>query len=135
MTDPRDRRRRAQITWGTEIEPEGPSFGDWDRWYLDPRSLSLIIKLFSDTSSYTYEVDLETCVTSAEVLDWICQISGKEWSTAAVLAGLVYALDDVLKPQAHLCSDGRHKRMATSKIAELVATAAKNGAPQWPDMP
>lgn len=91
---------------------------------------------------YRYEVDLYRCTSSAEVLDWIIQIAGKEWASAehggddsehnpdgwtddAILAGLVRALDDVLHPQAHLCSFGTSKRLGRRRIVELVAQAAR----------
>ena len=42
----------------------------------------------------SYEIDLDTCTTSPEVLDWIMQVDGKVWATPTVLAGLVRALND-----------------------------------------
>lgn len=46
--------------------------------------------------------------SSAETLDWICQVAGKRWADD-ILARLVRALDDVLRPQARLCSFGRRR--------------------------
>jgi len=54
----------------------------------------------------TYEVALDDCRTSAEVLDWITQIAAKSWGTDAIVAGLVRALEVLIEPQTHLCSDG-----------------------------
>ena len=52
-----------------------------------------------------YEIDLETCTTSAEMLDWIFQIRNKTWGGDAV-ADLVWAFEVLLHPQASLCSGG-----------------------------
>lgn len=56
-----------------------------------------------------YGVPLDRCRTSAEVADWIFQISSKTWATDAVLAGLVRALRTLLDPQATLCSFGEER--------------------------
>lgn len=70
-----------------------------------------------------YEVDLEQCTTSAEVLDWIAQVATKPWATDEVIAGLVRALNDVLAPQEHLCSSGQHLRLSGKELKRLVETA------------
>ena len=55
-----------------------------------------------------YQIDLEQCTTSAEVLDWICQIAEKTWgSEPAVLGQLVLMINNLLRPQATLCSSGQ----------------------------
>ncbi len=56
-----------------------------------------------------YEVDLDRCTTSAEVLDWICQVAKKSWGSPEVVGELVQALDDILHPQETLCTDGRER--------------------------
>lgn len=56
-----------------------------------------------------YAVDLETCTTSAEVLDWIMQVAGKLWATDQVIASLVRALQYYLRPQQTLCSLGKEQ--------------------------
>jgi len=74
-------------------------------WVVDRKHLSLT---FAGKGIW-YQIDLERCRTSAEVLDWICQIGGKAWATDAIIAGLVRALNYFLHPQANLCSFG-HER-------------------------
>lgn len=54
-----------------------------------------------------YAVDLETCRTAAETLDWIFQVAGKMWASPEVLGNLILALDELLAPQSTLCSFGR----------------------------
>jgi hypothetical protein len=109
---------------------------EWGPWRLDPTT-----RVLYPVWPYRYEVDLDTCTTSAEVLDWILQIAGKAWASPEhggldpthnpdgwtedqIIAGLVRALDDVLHPQAHLCSSGQSKRLGKRRIAELVRKAA-----------
>ena len=59
----------------------------------------------------SYDVDLSRCHTSAAVLDWIAQIANKSWAreNPPVLAGLVNALNDLVHPQANLCSHEREQ--------------------------
>jgi hypothetical protein len=91
---------------------------DWGPWQLDAGRLVLWHDLDGG-----YEVDLEQCLTSAEVLDWIAQILHKGWG-AATVAGLVRALDDVLHPQRNLCSGGQPREITTARVRELARDAA-----------
>jgi hypothetical protein len=68
----------------------------------------------------SYDVDLRTLTSSARMLDLIMQIDGKMWASAACLSGLVRALDDILNPQANLCSSGGDKRLSAAQVARLV---------------
>lgn len=62
--------------------------------------------MYLDYQNGRYYVDLNDCNTSAQILDWICQVNGKPWATADVIKGLIDAIDDLLEPQANLCSFG-----------------------------
>jgi hypothetical protein len=77
-------------------------------WYLHAQTLSLYL---GDpmTGAWTYAVDLERCATSAQLADWIFQVASKTWATDAVIGELVRALNDVLDPQATLCSFGQER--------------------------
>lgn len=88
----------------------------WGPWMLDTERYVL----FAATVSEEYEVDLDDCTSSAEVLDWICQVSSKEWADDAVVAGLVRALADVLEPQANLCSNGDEGRLTSEAVRALI---------------
>ncbi|MGH3548398.1 MAG: hypothetical protein ACRDQU_09860 [Pseudonocardiaceae bacterium] len=88
----------------------------WGPWRLDADAGVLY-----PVTPYRYEIDLRTCTTSAQVLDWICQIAGKEWADDATLAGLVRAFNDVLAPQATLCSFGQSTRLTRREIRRRVA--------------
>jgi hypothetical protein len=103
-----------------DVEPNDHIGDDWGPWRLNPEA-----RVLHTVEPYRYEIDLDTCTTSAEVLDWICQAAGKTWADDATVAGLIRALDDVLKPQAHLCSSGRSKRLSRRCITALVREAAQ----------
>jgi hypothetical protein len=72
------------------------------------------------TWSRSYPVDLERLTTSAEVLDLICQVANKSWANDACVAGLVHLLNDLLHPQAYLCSKGRDRRLSGDEIMQRV---------------
>jgi hypothetical protein len=75
----------------------------WGPWCLDPTRL--VLECY-EGRRWVYEVDLEQCTTSAQVLDWIAQVAMKTWATDAVIAGLIRALDAVLDLQSNLCGMG-----------------------------
>ena len=77
-------------------------------WYLHRESLALYLG-DPQTGAWVYSVDLERCRTSAEVLDWIFQVSTKTWAPPEVVGELVRALDAALSPQATLCSFGEER--------------------------
>lgn len=89
---------------------------NWGPWKLD-RELLVLRK---DTQIEWYEVDLERCLSSAEMLDWIFQVNGHGWSEDNV-AGLINALRDLLRPQSNLCSSGQNKTLTKGQVAKLVS--------------
>lgn len=117
MTTDGENPKRYQSTRLSDIEPD-ESHGDWGPWRLDKS-----VYVLFPTTPYRYEVDLEDCTTSAEVLDWIFQIAGKTWADDATIAGLVRALDDILHPQATLCSSGQSRSLTRSDVRALVRRA------------
>ena len=74
------------------------------RWQLDSARGCLYLE--DARGRELYWIDLARCQTSAQVLDWIVQVSHKLWATDPVLAGLVRALDQHLDLQASMCSFG-----------------------------
>ena len=53
-----------------------------------------------------YYIDLERCNSSAQILDWIIQVSKKPWATDEILSALVRALDGYLDIQGNISSMG-----------------------------
>lgn len=88
---------------------------DWGPWALNVSAFTL--------ECNDYEVDLEQCTTSAEVLDWIAQVASKDWATDEVVAGLVRAINDLLAPQENLCSGGKHLALSGKQLRQLVQSA------------
>jgi hypothetical protein len=87
----------------------------WNGWRLEGVEL-----VYPAYVGGVYPIDLETCNRSSEVLDWIAQITGKEWATDECIAGLVRALDDILDLQANLCSRGDDKHLTVEQIRKRV---------------
>ena len=73
----------------------------WGLWSLDAGSYVL-----NHDGPVGYWVDLERCGSSAEVLDWIVQVSHKAWADSHDVAMLVAALDAVLRLQKIACGSG-----------------------------
>lgn len=76
-------------------------------WAYDVKNSVLI--LHDADEHWLYEVDLDECKTCAQILDWLCQISGKNWSTPEITTGLLLQLDRIFKLQANYCSWGEDK--------------------------
>jgi hypothetical protein len=96
---------------------------DWGPWALDTETM--VLRIEADGHPLVdYEVDLEWCLDSAQVLDWICQIAHKDHDDYPAITGLVNALDDVLDPQRNLCSSGKHKVITEARVHELARQAA-----------
>lgn len=125
--------RRPHVGWRREFMTIGelcafdrptPTHGDtWGNWRYDARTMVVRHRLWN------YEVDLESCTTSARTLDYIFQVASKTWATAKDLGDLVQAIDDLLDPQAHLCSFGMDTRFNPTAHLEELAARAKAEAP------
>lgn len=84
----------------------------WGPWHLNVSAFTL--------EHDDYEVDLEQCTSSAEVLDWIVQVASKNGATDTVVAGLVRAINDVVSPQENLCSHGKGATLTSKQVRQLV---------------
>jgi hypothetical protein len=89
----------------------------WGPWFLDRETLVL------RNTDEDYEVDLEECATSSQLLDWIVQVADKSSASDASIAGLIRALIDVLDPQSNLCPFGKGQRVSKSLLLTLVKDA------------
>ena len=85
----------------------------WGRWTFDEHNLTLVHE-----AQMAYEIDLEECTTSAETLDWIAQVAGKQWIASTDLGDLVRALDELIGLQENLCSFGRDQQI--HDVRELI---------------
>lgn len=68
-----------------------------------------------------YEIPLDRMKTSAQVLDWVAQLSGKVWMTNEALGAFVREIDRVLYLQNNYCSWGRSRG-----VVDAVTLAKQN---------
>jgi hypothetical protein len=116
----------------------------WKRlWAYDPKLLTLSIRpgirdLRGDRVDY--EIDLERCRTSAQVLDWIAQVAGKAWAWPDLIGCLCYAFEAVFDLQATFCGMGVERgpvdvarrlaeHEAEAKVIDEAIAAYDKGAP------
>jgi hypothetical protein len=96
--------REPRIRHISEVAAEAdPIPGRWGPWVYDPKGRLLTHR------RERYEIPLDEMRTSAEILDWIMQLSAKSWLKELDLGHLVRAIDALLAPQAHFCSGGIEK--------------------------
>ena len=92
----------------------------WGAWRYNPENLSVEIdsRLSKHPKDNTYYVSLEECNTSAQVLDWLCQMLHKSWCPVDQVGYLLKAIDDLVGRgglQAVMCSFGRDRRFNMGK--------------------
>jgi hypothetical protein len=79
-------------------------------WVYRPENLTLTCEDLGPAKAASpqgYEIDLETCTSTGQVLDWIAQISRKA-PPSYVVGFLVMALDEILNLQGRYCGMGRN---------------------------
>jgi hypothetical protein len=87
----------------TDIEVPQPADGDWwGTWRYDAKRL--VLEYYNKSGYSVYEVDLEQCSSSSQVLDWICQLNEKRWCGYLGVGQFIKALNDLidLRHIAHL---------------------------------
>src|SRR5262245_25863118 len=96
--------------------------GDWTY-----HPTSLVVRY--SKGAFKYEVDLEKCTTSAEMLDWIIYVKKRSSAHRGCVEDLVAILDRLLDPQDTLCSWGKEKGPLPKRNAlrKLIAKHIK----QW----
>jgi hypothetical protein len=84
---------------------------EWGNWTFDTKHFVVTHR------RHGYSVGLDECKDAAEVLDWIAQVRGKNWTDARDVNDLVEALDDIFGLQANICSYGKTKRVKPRRVA------------------
>lgn len=110
---------RVILTPASEIQPELARH-DWGPWKLRQATRELYLDSDADPARRHYTIPLDTFTGSADLLDLICQVAAKTWADAATVAGLVWALTDILTPQAHICGGGVDRRITPAILGRLV---------------
>ena len=62
----------------------------WGTWSYDAKRFTLTY------GPENYGVDLDECRNSAEVLDWILQVTHKTWITSHGARDFIHAINDIL---------------------------------------
>ena len=77
---------------------EGRQYRDcWGPWrYQEPTS---VLEYVPQDRHWWYEIDLERCHTSAQVLDWVLQVCVPGNVSAEDILYLFEALEDLLEPE------------------------------------
>lgn len=94
-----------------------------------------------------YNINLDRCRDAAAVADWIFQVNGKRWATPKVVKDFVSALEEILNPQANVCTrgcaefetkrEGRALELSIEEVRELAAVRLgeippPEIRPEWP---
>ena len=88
----------------------------WGKWVYHAHNLTLE---YEGASGAWYEVDLERCNDSAQILDWLVQVLHKGWSTRADIGDLLRALDDLAgQLQSKVCGFGKNHRFSYARHLE-----------------
>ena len=89
------------------------------RWYLSPKILTLTYGN-AKTGAWECEVDLESCTTSAQLLDWIFTVNETPFNEpASVIFEFLEAIRKILGPQAIFCRGGED--LGKIDVKKLVA--------------
>ena len=74
----------------------------WGDWSLDIKNMALVY-IFENIE---YDIPLDRCNSSAQILDWIYQVYGKSWANPKVVCDLLKAFNDIAPVQQTFCSFG-----------------------------
>jgi len=74
----------------------------WGSWYLDTENPALVFQF----ENIEYDIPLEKCNTSAQILDWVYQIYNKSWAKPNDVYNLLRAFNDIADVQHFFCSFG-----------------------------
>ena len=91
--------------------------GPWGQWHLDEEILCLdLIPDDSPHKNMLYQIDLESINSNSQMLDWIFQLSHKNYYENSV-EDLIRAFDAIFDPQNNCCSSGKDKDFSGSYLA------------------
>ena len=67
--------------------------------------------------TWIYEIDLERCRNSAEVLDWLYQVLYKEWCSPQVIFDIMWKIEEAVRQyhqasvQGAFCGLGKNRKV------------------------
>ena len=89
-------REQALADWKNRMK------NGWGKWYLDTENPALVFQF----ENVEYDIPLDKCNTSAQILDWIYQIYHKSWAKPYDVYNLLRAFNDIADIQHFVCSFG-----------------------------
>ncbi len=111
--------RDLTVSTGADLAKPAPKPKDgtkWGKWVYHAHNLTLE---YQGKNGRWYEVDLERCNDSAQILDWLVQVLDKGWSTRADIGDLLRALDDLAgQLQSKVCGFGKNHRFSYARHLE-----------------
>jgi hypothetical protein len=94
------------LRWDQPVPNDGDTWGNWQY-----NAKAMVLTYLPND----YQIDLEECTTSAQTLDRIIQLCKKTWMSITDIGNMIQALNDLLDPQANLCSSGQDKEFDATK--------------------
>ena len=92
----------------------------WGKWSYDAKRFTLTY------GPENYDVELNECRNSAEVLDWILQVTHKTWMTPHGVRDFVKVINDILHPQGNICSGGVDTTINPRQVARSQGYGAED---------
>ena len=88
-----------------------------NKWIYHPKDRCL--RFYGQDGKEWYEVPMDECADSAEVLDWIVQVHSKTWATSEVFHAFVEGLNDLLRFQENYCSHGESRKVVRELLERM----------------
>jgi hypothetical protein len=108
------------------IEKQYRLINGWGNWKLDTENLELVFQF----ENIEYPINLRTCNTSSQILDWIYQVYAKSWAEVEDVYDLIRAFNDIVRVQDQICSFGvdialKNKFKMETHISESIVPLLK----------
>ena len=82
----------------------------WGNWYHNSANNTL------QNARTRYYIDLDTLITSRDLVDWIFQVANKTSTTRVEIADMIYALEYLLEPQKQKATDNNVIKLVTQGV-------------------
>lgn len=67
---------------------------------------NLTVQIRRDDGTWIYEIDLERCRNSAELLDWLFQVLNKHWCTPQIISAVMWKIEEACRQYHHQSVQG-----------------------------
>lgn len=76
-----------------------------------------------------YWTNIERLQDSGAILDFIAQVSQKQWASPAIIGELVLIIDEVISLQGSVCGNGVNKKLTGKDLKSILDDCAQYGSP------